>query len=813
MYQLQMLKALLRYAIMLAAAIYFSDTLNDIWTPLEGWDIELFPDIQKAIAAARIFCWSVVLFFASLIVPVVFKAVVPGLREAKELKPARKIAAITFELQNVFILALTVCIIASIKGNFREAVDKNPEVEQLSAWLKQVEALQPQIKDVLGEEDIELLRLTWDAFSMDELLWDSTSEYQKNVNENYEGFLSEMLPKMPKIIEEYKRLDSLQNTGGIFWQKGRKNQLEEGLNLAAIIVFEVAPAKLPADLAAAKENVIQQQRAALFAEPWTAWRYLLPNLKANWAVSLVWAMGIAIFLCLPIFSGRRNGRYFLAKWRVKYISDYIELAGSGQGGRAAFAGLLGEMLIKFRRWGKYLYMGRSLFNRFLEIGLDGETNMLTIAPAGSGKGTCAIIPNLYEWKHSAIVLDVKGENAYWTARYRRDVLGQDVHIIDPFSLIVGTSAVINPLDFLDPESETYFEDIKVITDALVLRTGAERNPYWNDSAEVILAGLIDFLVRSSDYPNPDLTMLRSLLVRLATDAEQLLAEMLHLSADGPAPEAAARIARSDGTEELAGIISNADTQTEFLRGATKKALAGPSDFSFADLKKKPTSVYCIVDASRISISSRFLRLLVNTAIKQIMKSIKYTVADKAAEVPVMMFLDEFLQLQKLKEVEAAMSLARGYNLMLWIFIQDLASFQDIYGEKAVYKFINNCRAVQVFGAMDPVTTGFISEFLNKRKYAAGWGEKPQSVPLRAPDEVRIELAVEKRLQYLLRAGKKAVLCERVPYYEHRIYKKIAEKYEGWIEVKEPAIMDEVGGDGRAGDPPILLLNPKPDDVE
>ena len=50
--------------------------------------------------------------------------------------------------------------------------------------------------------------------------------------------------------------------------------------------------------------------------------------------------------------------------------------------------------------------------------LDIERHLLTIAGSGAGKGQAQIIPNLYEWPHSAVVIDPAGEAAEATALHR-----------------------------------------------------------------------------------------------------------------------------------------------------------------------------------------------------------------------------------------------------------------------------------------------------------------------------------------------------------------------------------------------------------
>ena len=60
------------------------------------------------------------------------------------------------------------------------------------------------------------------------------------------------------------------------------------------------------------------------------------------------------------------------------------------------------------------------------VSYGGDRHELIVAPTRGGKGVSGAIPRLLEHPGSAIVLDIKdGELALITARYRRDVLGQN----------------------------------------------------------------------------------------------------------------------------------------------------------------------------------------------------------------------------------------------------------------------------------------------------------------------------------------------------------------------------------------------------
>ena len=71
--------------------------------------------------------------------------------------------------------------------------------------------------------------------------------------------------------------------------------------------------------------------------------------------------------------------------------------------------------------------------RAYQITTSTQKHLLTVAPTRSGKLLTASMPRCLEHLGSLVALDVKdGELALIAARYRRDVLGHKVVIIDPW---------------------------------------------------------------------------------------------------------------------------------------------------------------------------------------------------------------------------------------------------------------------------------------------------------------------------------------------------------------------------------------------
>jgi len=463
-----------------------------------------------------------------------------------------------------------------------------------------------------------------------------------------------------------------------------------------------------------------------------------------------------VIFALVYFGARRS-----LGLRYEKILRFFEQGRFGRGGSARFAGMFEEWTHQFKGQKQGLFMGRSLYNPFLNIGMEDSRHMMTIAGTRAGKGATSIIPNLLLWEGSALVIDPKGTNAAVTAK-RRKAMGQNVQIIDPFKILKDQdpSACFNPLQGLNPNTPNIREQINTIAEALVVPDKNQKEKHWDDGAKTIIAGMIAHLVSSPAYPNPNLSMLRDLISTLPDKQAEIWADMsLNEEAGRLAMDAAFRIIRGIGTNEISSIISNADKHTEWLSSPAMKNVLSRSSFNFSELKDKPTTVYLILPPEYLETHNRFLRLFVNLVISQM------SVGGRA-KVPVLMLMDEFLALGRMEEVEKAFGLMAGYNLFLWPFVQDLGRLKDLYG-KSVNAFIANSRAVQVFGIADEETKEFISKYLGDKISGSSMkmNRMNWSVKLRQPNEVSIDIAPETGRQYILRSGKAPMVLEKVPYYD------------------------------------------------
>jgi type IV secretion system protein VirD4 len=327
----------------------------------------------------------------------------------------------------------------------------------------------------------------------------------------------------------------------------------------------------------------------------------------------------------------------------------------------------------------------------------GPRHGLTCAPTRSGKGACAIIPNLLCLNRSIIVVDPKGQNAAVTGACRSTVT--DTFMINPFNEHgLGTSR-FNPLAHLDIRNPSVFADVASLAEALIVTEG--KDPHWPDSARNLIAVIILHLLatRGKDAALPQIREILGL-------PQAALIKEVETMMRSPHPfisELAGQFL--ENTDEIKNIVSTARTQTKFL---SDPLLADPEtgvltgdDFRISDFKRQVSTLYLILPARHMVAYARLLRLVIVSALDQLMS--------QTGGINTLLMLDEFKTLGHLSAIENAFSLAAGYNVQLWPFIQNLSQLRDVYGETAWMDFLSGCGFIQWFAPNDDFTAEYISK--------------------------------------------------------------------------------------------------------
>lgn len=406
------------------------------------------------------------------------------------------------------------------------------------------------------------------------------------------------------------------------------------------------------------------------------------------------------------------------------------------------------------------------------IRYQGDRHLLTCAPTRSGKGVSAIIPTLLTYEGSAVVIDPKAENAIRTAEARAG-MGQRVHLIDPWGLTRAhlskmQAARFNPLDWIIAESPDATDNAMLLADALVMSNQAAKEPFWDEEARALLAGIIlHVATSSSEAENKHLGRVRDIL----SCPEPVLEDILIDMAESALPLVSSTAARTAGKDPKlrANVLTTAQSHTHWLENPAIRDSLSASDVDFANLKTQKETVYLILPADRLSTYGRWLRVIVQQAITVNARNIA-----AKPERPVLFLLDEMAALGPLTAVRDAYGLMAGYGMQLWGIVQDLSQLKRLYGD-GWETFVGNSGVVQYFGSRDLMTAQYMSHLCGKTTVKnfslsivfGGGGSSTRSV-----SEVQRDLAYPDELMTLRRGSQLVfvengypIYAERTPWYE------------------------------------------------
>lgn len=363
---------------------------------------------------------------------------------------------------------------------------------------------------------------------------------------------------------------------------------------------------------------------------------------------------------------------------------------------------------------------------------DDDRHVLTIAGSRAGKGRSLILPNLLAYPGSVVCIDPKGENAAVTARYRHDVLGQNVVILDPFDVLKDVAGVaefrgrFNPFEWITLGSREAIDDVSALADAMIVRDN-EKDPHWNESARAFLKGvmltLMDLLppyaidpATGDATPNWTLSDVRKLASmgmpppgkpHEPRSLDGLLDTMTALEGFDGAIAAAGYLVRQMGENERGGVLSNLRRHTEFLESAAIIDNVQVSDFNPGRIKAEPTTIYLVLPEWRMSTHSRWLRLVLTT----ILQGLQRAPTEKLKPAALIIF-DEFATLGHMESVERAAGYIAGFGVKLWFILQDLSQLKSLYTARWE-TFLGNAGTLTAFGNIDFTTLSYLSQRLGK----------------------------------------------------------------------------------------------------
>lgn len=496
------------------------------------------------------------------------------------------------------------------------------------------------------------------------------------------------------------------------------------------------------------------------------------------------------------------------------LALFLEWASShqatGKGGTASWAKHIRRELSRTRTGP---FWGRMATHSKKPIFSDYESNALTVAPAGSGKGIYSVITNGMSIRSSKVFSDFKGELAC-VLKTLLEKRGENVRVLNPGGLwsdILGESDCYNPLDIIVDDLERpgglrdVADDLREINSQILPEPSDSEgeNTYWREGSRrcMRIAQVLECMVEGRD------ATLAS--VALTIDDSAVLENKLRLVVgvdadgnalpDGPMPIESCSWAQLHSEQDLAEFIqwlraqansllnlmnsSESRAFESFISGA-QMALApfafgrlSPamrrSTFSMNDLKssEQATNLFIVADASKMEVYKGYIGLIqwcAMTAIKR----------HPNKSTPVYFIMDEATN-YKIHSLDSLLTWGRSYGLRMHIIIQNFSAFERVYGKNALETLLSETEIKQFLsGQRSPTTRKIISDLLGEQSVmSAGLSPNENGVqentgesgrPLMTPDEVR-------RTQFGILLIRKSlpILIEPISYAEIHPWRKQA----------------------------------------
>lgn len=349
-------------------------------------------------------------------------------------------------------------------------------------------------------------------------------------------------------------------------------------------------------------------------------------------------------------------------------------------------------------------------------------HLLTVAGTGQGKSATQIIANLMTYRGSVVVLDPKGELYAATAQQRRR-FGKVYRLAPLARAGEPASDRYNPLDEMGDARELA-NRARRLAEMLIVRQGskgAAEATFFENEAVNLLTAAIMFVVEMADRAGSPEERTLSEVRRICTlpilggrserhaaiseYMEDVFRQMVQLSGFEYVRRQG-NLFQGYEAKLLSSIVSEINSNLAFWDGHPGYAeVTAASDFTFGDLERETVTVYLTIPFKDMAANFRYLRAMVGLAFAALEEK------QEARQASVLFILDEFAALKDMEFMRDAVAQMRSSGAWFWIFVQDVAQLEGVYGRWADVFLSQTDHQVFFGGTLDARTKKHISTAL------------------------------------------------------------------------------------------------------
>ena len=411
-------------------------------------------------------------------------------------------------------------------------------------------------------------------------------------------------------------------------------------------------------------------------------------------------------------------------------------------------------------------------NNYLPVDKRGNVNVLVVGGSGSGKSASYVIPNACQLLGSYVFTDPKGELYDETAGYLK-ANGYNIKVLNLVK--PQYSDGYNPLMHISSEI-----DVDVIANTIVKGQkieGSGTDPFWDDSAEMLLKALIYYLIATRPSEEQNLASCAE-LVRAANSngGNNLLTDLMSkLPREHPARMNYKSIEIAP-EKTYSSILSTLQSKLGKFDSKEIAELTSTDTIDFEEIGSKKTAVYVISPDTHTAYDF-LLTIFFSQMIQQL-----YNFADDNGgklKVPTYFILDEFANIGKIPDFDKKISTSRSRKISFSVILQNLDQLEAVY-EKSYETIIGNCDTHLFLGSNSYKTVEYFSKALGEKtiardsisinrdrqyfKTGESVSDQVMARALMTPDELR---RLDNDLCIIYEKGIKPVKANKFYYFKHK----------------------------------------------
>ena len=416
-------------------------------------------------------------------------------------------------------------------------------------------------------------------------------------------------------------------------------------------------------------------------------------------------------------------------------------------------------------------------DNYLPVDKRGNVNVLVVGGSGSGKSASYSIPNAYQMLGSYVFTDPKGELYDKTAGFLKKN-GYDIKVLNLVN--PENSDGYNPLMHI-----TSNIDVDVIAHTIVKGQEAEgegSDPFWDDTAEMLLKSLIYYLISVRPPEERNLASCAE-LVRAANNnsGSNLLTELMNeLPSDHPARTNYKSIEiASDKT--YSSILSTLQSKLGKFDSQEIAEVTSTNTINFEDIANHKTAVY-VISSDTHTAYNFLLTIFFAQMIQQL-----YNYADMNGgklKTPTYFILDEFANIGQIPDFDKKISTSRSRGISFSVILQNLDQLEAVY-EKSYETIMGNCDTHVFLGSNSFKTVEYFSKQLgettisrdtrstnrdkNFSKQGYSTSDQIMGRALMTPDELR---RMDNDLCIIFEKGLKPIKANKYYYFNKPMARKL-----------------------------------------